>query len=83
VVTLGVENPARAVAFCAAPGWQQIGEGGGNAPTLFKICAAPTFWGGYGGCFADLGGHIWEIAHNPYWFDADGNVIADQTKTDG
>ncbi len=45
--------------------------------------AAPTFWGGYGGYFADPDGHVWEIAHNPYWFDADGNVIADQTKTDG
>lgn len=45
--------------------------------------AAPTFWGGYGGYFADPDGHVWEIAHNPWWFDADGNVIADQTKTDG
>jgi len=41
--------------------------------------AAPTFWGGYGGYFADPDGHVWEIAHNPFWFDADGNVIADQT----
>ena len=40
--------------------------------------AAPTFWGGYGGYFADPDGHVWEIAHNPWWFDAEGNVIADQ-----
>ncbi|PZS33667.1 MAG: glyoxalase [Pseudonocardiales bacterium] len=24
-------------------------------------------WGGYSGYFADLDGHLWEIAHNPYW----------------
>jgi len=40
--------------------------------------AAPTFWGGYGGYFADPDGHVWEIAHNLWWFDVDGAVIADQ-----
>jgi predicted lactoylglutathione lyase len=25
-----------------------------------------VFWGGYIAYFADLDGHIWEIAHNPY-----------------
>jgi len=29
--------------------------------------AGKTFWGGYNGYFADPDGHIWEIAHNPYW----------------
>jgi uncharacterized protein len=24
-----------------------------------------TFYGGYAGCFTDLDGHVWEIAHNP------------------
>jgi uncharacterized glyoxalase superfamily protein PhnB len=24
-----------------------------------------VFWGGYSGYFADLGGHLWEIAWNP------------------
>ena len=42
--------------------------------------AAPTFWGGYGGYFADPDGHVWEIAHNPWWFDAEGGVIADQPR---
>ena len=28
--------------------------------------AAEIFWGGYIGYFADLDGHIWEIAHNPF-----------------
>ena len=27
--------------------------------------AAPTFYGGYAGCFTDPDGHVWEIAHNP------------------
>ena len=26
-----------------------------------------VFWGGYSGYFADPDGHVWEIAHNPYW----------------
>jgi uncharacterized protein len=26
-----------------------------------------TEWGGYQGIFADLDGHVWEVAHNPDW----------------
>lgn len=26
-----------------------------------------TDWGGYNGYFADLDGHLWEVAHNPGW----------------
>lgn len=26
---------------------------------------APTFYGGYAGCFADPDGHLWEVAWNP------------------
>lgn len=26
-----------------------------------------TFWGGYGGCFRDPDGHLWEVVHNPKW----------------
>ena len=26
-----------------------------------------VFWGGYSGYFADLDGHLWEIAHNPFF----------------
>ena len=29
--------------------------------------AAATFCGGYSGVFADLDGHPWEVAHNPFW----------------
>ncbi|WP_029005023.1 VOC family protein [Azorhizobium doebereinerae] len=34
-----------------------------------KVLKAPqrAFWGGYSGYFADLDGHIWEVAHNPFW----------------
>lgn len=32
-----------------------------------KIIKPPqkTFWGGYGGYFKDIDGHLWEIIHNP------------------
>jgi predicted lactoylglutathione lyase len=34
---------------------------------------APTEWGGYQGYFADPDGHLWEVAHNPFWpIGADG-----------
>ena len=42
-----------------------------------KITKQPqnTFWGGYAGNFADLDGHIWEIAWNPFWkLDRKGDV---------
>jgi predicted lactoylglutathione lyase len=29
--------------------------------------AQATDWGGYNGYFADLDGHLWEVAHNPFW----------------
>jgi hypothetical protein len=29
--------------------------------------AQKVFWGGYSGYFADLDGHLWEVAHNPFW----------------
>jgi len=25
-----------------------------------------VFWGGYSGYFKDLGGHLWEVEHNPF-----------------
>lgn len=37
--------------------------------------ASDTFWGGYSGYFADPDGHLWEVAHNPFWTIAeDGSV---------
>ncbi len=28
--------------------------------------AEKAFWGGYSGYFADLDGHLWEVAYNPF-----------------
>lgn len=37
--------------------------------------AQKTFWGGYSGYFADPDGHLWEIAHNPFWqIENDGRI---------
>ena len=37
---------------------------------------AETFYGGYAGCFRDLDGHAWEVAHNPgFGLEADGSVV--------
>ena len=34
-----------------------------------------AFWGGYSGYFADPDGHLWEVAHNPFFaMDTDGNL---------
>lgn len=34
-----------------------------------------VFWGGYSGYFADPDGHLWEVAHNPFWaMEPDGSV---------
>jgi catechol 2,3-dioxygenase-like lactoylglutathione lyase family enzyme len=34
-----------------------------------------VFWGGYSGYFADPDGHLWEVAHNPFWpLDEQGQV---------
>ena len=35
-----------------------------------------AFWGGYSGYFSDPDGHIWELAHNPFFpLDADRNLV--------
>jgi uncharacterized glyoxalase superfamily protein PhnB len=35
-----------------------------------------VFWGGYSGYYADPDGHVWEIAHNPFWpLQPDGSLI--------
>lgn len=34
-----------------------------------------VFWGGYSGYWADLDGHVWELAMNPFWpLAADGSL---------
>jgi catechol 2,3-dioxygenase-like lactoylglutathione lyase family enzyme len=37
----------------------------GRAGATIVKSAAPTFWGGYAGYFADPDGHLWEVAWNP------------------
>lgn len=35
-----------------------------------------VFWGGYSGYFADPDGHLWEVAHNPFFpLGEDGSLI--------
>lgn len=31
------------------------------------VPARKAFWGGTTGYFADPDGHVWEVAHNPFW----------------
>lgn len=34
-----------------------------------------VFWGGYSGYYADPDGHVWEVAHNPFWtLSSDGSL---------
>ena len=37
--------------------------------------AGKTFWGGYSGYFADPDGHVWEIAHNPFFKISDKGLL--------
>ena len=37
--------------------------------------AQKVFWGGYSGYFKDFDGHLFEVAHNPFWeFDENDNI---------
>ncbi len=40
--------------------WLAAGGESNSAP-------APAEWGGYIAFVADPDGHVWELAHNPYW----------------
>lgn len=38
--------------------------------------AQKVYWGGYSGYFKDLDGHLFEVAHNPFWeLDENDNLI--------
>ena len=39
----------------------------GAGATLVKT-PQKVFWGGYSGYFKDLDGHLWEVAHNPFFW---------------
>lgn len=39
-----------------------------------------VFWGGYSGYYADPDGHVWEVAHNPFWeLNPDGSLTLPAT----
>lgn len=38
--------------------------------------AQTVFWGGYSGYFADPDGHLWEVAHNPFFPKDERGVLA-------
>ena len=59
LITLGVDDPERAVAFYAV--LQQAERAGA---TIVKPAQA-TFYGGHAGYFQDPDGHLWEVAFNP------------------
>ena len=46
-----------------------------EAGAEIRVEPRDTFWGGHGAYFADLDGHLWEVAWNPFWtMSEDGDV---------
>lgn len=43
-------------------------EQASNAGANIIKAGQPTDWGGYSGYFADLDGHLWEVACNPHFW---------------
>ena len=42
-----------------------------------------VFWGGYSGYYADPDGHVWELAHNPFWVvNHDGTLTIPEASPD-
>ena len=65
-VTLAWNLPSRAAVDAAHAAALAAGATSVKAPE-------EVFWGGYSGYFADPDGHLWEVAHNPFFpIDADG-----------
>jgi uncharacterized protein len=47
----------------------------GEAGAKILKSATKTTWGGYNGYFADMDGHVWEVAFNPFWpLEGDGRI---------
>jgi catechol 2,3-dioxygenase-like lactoylglutathione lyase family enzyme len=51
-----------------------LAEAGAAGAVVVKP-AHETFWGGYSGYFADPDGHLWEVAHNPFWTVGDDGSV--------
>jgi catechol 2,3-dioxygenase-like lactoylglutathione lyase family enzyme len=59
-VALAINVASRAAVDAALAA---AGQAGATVPKP----AEATDWGGYSGYFADPDGHLWEVAHNPFW----------------
>jgi hypothetical protein len=46
----------------------QVMEQALSAGAALSRKAQKTFWGGYSGYFKDPDGHLWEVAHNPFFW---------------
>lgn len=67
-VTLAINFESREEVDAAVATW--VAAGG-------RVVKSPeeVFWGGYSGYLADLDGHLWEVAHNPFIpFRSDGTL---------
>lgn len=63
--------------------WNAASESEADAIVAHAVASGATlikkpekvFWGGYSGYFADPDGHLWEVAHNPFFpLDSQGRV---------
>ena len=45
-----------------------------NAGAVIIKPAQKTEWGGFSGYFADLDGHLWEVAYNPFFWPGPKNI---------
>lgn len=59
-MTLAQNFPSPAAVDAAYAAALAAGATGLKAPE-------PVFWVGYSGYWADPDGHVWEVAHNPFW----------------
>ena len=47
-----------------------------NAGATALKAPEEVFWGGYSGQYMDLDGHVWEVAHNPFWrIETTGRIV--------
>jgi glyoxalase family protein len=86
LITLGVRDFKKALAFYENLGWQKsdksmeaevdavLSKVSELGATIVKP-AQKVFWGGYSGYFKDLDGYLFEVAYNPFWeFDENDNL---------
>ena len=86
LITLGVRDFKKALAFYENLGWQKsdksmeaevdavLSKVSELGATIVKP-AQKVFWGGYSGYFKDLDGYLFEVAYNPFWeFDENENL---------